>query len=117
MQALQAVARDRPDLILLDVSMPVMDGMACLAALRASPLTSGIPVILLTGDTDRHSVVLAAKLRVSSYLMKSSFSLPELLKRIKEHARDIAGDPTAPGPAGSAPDNRESDGTSPTKAA
>jgi CheY-like chemotaxis protein len=99
LQALQAVSRETPDLILLDVSMPVMDGMECLAVLRASPVTSRIPVILLTGETDRHSVVLAAKLRVSAYLIMSSFSLPELLKRVKQHAPEIAGDPATPGAA------------------
>src|ERR1700710_2245642 len=41
-------ARNNPDIILLDVMMPVMDGAATLARLRANPVTAGIPVVFMT---------------------------------------------------------------------
>src|SRR5204863_5576048 len=83
-QALAAVHVAKPDLILLDVAMPVMDGIAFLAALRAHPGTADIPVILLTADGDRARVLEAAELGARHYLLKSQFSLPELLKRVRE---------------------------------
>ncbi|HEY2510685.1 MAG TPA: response regulator [Polyangiaceae bacterium] len=48
MEAVALAARERPDVILLDVMMPEMDGPATLAALRADPATASIPVIFVT---------------------------------------------------------------------
>jgi DNA-binding response OmpR family regulator len=94
-EALRAAWRHKPDLILLDLSMPVMDGLECLRALRLAAKTANVPVILLTGEADAARVAAAAKLRVKYYLLKSAFSLPELLKRVKQHVREAAGKDTA----------------------
>lgn len=48
-EALQKVESEDPDLILLDVMMPELDGFAACAKLKSSPASKGIPVILLTG--------------------------------------------------------------------
>ena len=45
---LQAIAKERPHLVLLDVMMPVLDGIATLAALRADTETASLPVIMMT---------------------------------------------------------------------
>lgn len=47
-EALTRAAADQPDAILLDYSMPDMDGIATAEALRATPLTSGIPILLMS---------------------------------------------------------------------
>lgn len=52
-EGLDAVAEEKPDLIVLDVMMPVMNGHACCAKLKANPDTAGIPIILLTAVADR----------------------------------------------------------------
>src|SRR5439155_27047504 len=77
--ALAAARASRPDLILLDIAMPVMDGIACLRALRADPDLANVPVILLTAMSDKRYVVEAGKLGVADYLLKSAFSMKELL--------------------------------------
>ena len=50
--ALQICARERPDLILLDVEMPGMDGFATITQLKGNPHFKDIPVIFLTGNYD-----------------------------------------------------------------
>jgi two-component system alkaline phosphatase synthesis response regulator PhoP len=52
-EGLEAVAADRPDLIILDVMMPVMDGHQACAALKGDKKTADIPIILLTAVADR----------------------------------------------------------------
>jgi CheY-like chemotaxis protein len=47
-EAIELVSREHPDLIYLDLNMPVMDGPACCRALKADPRTKGIPVIMVT---------------------------------------------------------------------
>ena len=52
-EGLEAVAAERPDLIILDVMMPVMDGHHACAALKGDKKTADIPIILLTAVADR----------------------------------------------------------------
>src|SRR5512143_2142903 len=61
---------NHPDLILLDVTMPVMDGKQALAELRKDPTTKPIPVIMLTAESGRELVVEIIKLGVSGYIVK-----------------------------------------------
>ena len=64
-EALALAATERPDAVLLDVMMPVTDGLATFALLRADPRTQGIPVLLLTARAERaeHARWLAAGVR------------------------------------------------------
>lgn len=52
-EGLEAVAKEKPDLIVLDVMMPVMNGHEACAKLKADPQTAKIPIILLTAVADR----------------------------------------------------------------
>jgi CheY-like chemotaxis protein len=60
----------QPDLVLLDVTMPVMDGRQALGELRKDAATKGIPVIMLTAESGPDLVVEIAKLGVNGYLVK-----------------------------------------------
>jgi HD-like signal output (HDOD) protein/CheY-like chemotaxis protein len=80
------------DLVLLDLAMPVMDGITFLERLRAHPQTARTPVILLTAITDKGRIVEAARRGVQDCLLKSQFSNKELLARVQ---RQLA---TAPAP-------------------
>ena len=57
--ALAAVSHTRPDLVVLDLRMPVLDGYATLARLRADPATAAIPVVIATAADDQRSRSLA----------------------------------------------------------
>src|SRR5689334_13925955 len=66
--ALQAAAgKPRPDLILLDIEMPELSGFEVCRRLKASPETSSIPVIFLTGRTERASEVEGLQLGAVDY--------------------------------------------------
>jgi CheY-like chemotaxis protein/HD-like signal output (HDOD) protein len=84
-QALDLVRAQPVDLILLDVNMPVMDGLAFLRLLRGDSSTSKIPVIMLSGAEDRQDILQAAKLGIEGYVLKSHFSLKDLLGRVTRH--------------------------------
>jgi CheY-like chemotaxis protein len=61
--ALRALARDHaPDVIVLDLLMPVMDGRQFLSALRADPSRAGMPVVIMTGTVPRDDLGVAAVL-------------------------------------------------------
>ncbi|HKQ48031.1 MAG TPA: response regulator [Phycisphaerae bacterium] len=84
-EAMEALETHPADLILLDVSMPIMDGLACLKAIRGNARLRDLPVILLTASSDRDHVTQAAKLGVSGYLLKSQFCLKEMLARVEQY--------------------------------
>ncbi len=68
--ALEAVAAQPPDLIILDVTMPQMDGFEVLRRLKSDPETSELPVIMLTGKSDDDSVFKGWAEGVHSYMTK-----------------------------------------------
>lgn len=82
--ALATVSEYHPDLILLDISMPDIDGIEVLRQLRSNPNNRVIRVIMLTDANDRKHVVEAAKQGISGYLLKSQFSLKSMLEKIDE---------------------------------
>ena len=63
-EGLAAAAAEKPDLIILDITMPVMDGVTMLIKLKESPELKGIPVIMLTAESGRENVAYIAKLGV-----------------------------------------------------
>ncbi len=67
---IEQARRDAPDVILLDVMMPVMDGPATLAALRADPATADVPVIFLTAKAMKAEVERLLGLGASGVLTK-----------------------------------------------
>ena len=70
LEGLAVANREHPDLILLDYTMPVMDGFEVLARLRSEPALRTTPVIMLTAEAGRETVVKIAKLGVRDYLIK-----------------------------------------------
>jgi putative two-component system response regulator len=73
-----------PDLILLDVEMPEMDGFEAMEALKAHELLKGVPVVFLTARHDAESEILGFEMGALDFINKP-FSPPVLLKRIEAH--------------------------------
>ena len=83
-QALQAVERDPPDLILLDITMPEMDGYEVCRRLRANDRSKDVPVIFLTALTDTADKLRAFDTGAVDYVTKP-FRFEEVLARVKTH--------------------------------
>jgi DNA-binding response OmpR family regulator len=83
-QALEVVSRLRPDLILLDVMMPEMDGFETCRRLKESTATKDIPVIFLTARTETADIAQGFELGAVDYVAKP-FHAHELLARVNTH--------------------------------
>lgn len=85
-EAIELARREQPDVILLDVMMPGMDGPATLAELRDNRDTAGIPVIFLTAKAQRHEVERYRMLGAAGVLTKpfDPMTLPDEVRTILE---------------------------------
>lgn len=85
-----AAAREhQPDLILLDITMPVMDGREALAELRKDAVCKSIPVIMLTAESGKDIVIEVAKLGVDGYIVK-----PFQKETFEKGVSKVLGDPS-----------------------
>ena len=87
-EALMKAAVERPDVVLLDVMMPGMNGLATLEKLRAQPETAGIPVIFLTAKVQRHEVDEYRAIGACGVIRKP-FDVMTLADEIREIVRDL----------------------------
>jgi two-component system response regulator VicR len=82
-EALDKMEKEKPDLVLLDIIMPKMDGWEVFSRIKADPKTTDIPVIMLTAKDQRIDKLIGLHVvRVDDYITKP-FGRAELLERIK----------------------------------
>ena len=81
-EALDRIAQERPDLVLLDITMPHMDGIECLRRLRADPETARLPVILLTARAQDEDILEGTRSGADQYLLKP-FNPVEIVEIVK----------------------------------
>jgi len=81
-EALAAIALQSPDLVLLDLVMPKLDGYAVLRAIKSDPRTRLIPVVMLTSHDQLVEKIRAVQIGVDDYLFKP-FNIAELTARVK----------------------------------
>jgi CheY-like chemotaxis protein len=86
-EALTLIEGVDPDLVLLDVSMPGMDGLTLLQRLRENPRWHEVPVVMMTAICDEASVGRAKELGACEYLVKADFTAPRMLEVVRQHAR------------------------------
>jgi len=85
-EALLAARQHRPDLILMDLDMPVLDGRGAMRALKSDPRTFKIPIIVLTAHAGPEDVAEAAASGCQAYETK-----PIVLRRLIERIQEILG--------------------------
>ena len=69
-QCMKVLGQDKPDLVILDYEMPVCDGRQTLEMIRADNDLKDIPVIFLTGVSDRDNISAVLSLRPAAYILK-----------------------------------------------
>ncbi|MCX7833545.1 MAG: hybrid sensor histidine kinase/response regulator [Ignavibacteria bacterium] len=83
-QAINIATKKKPDLILLDVAMPEMDGFEVCKILKENPETREIPIIFLTAKTETDDIVKGFEIGAVDYITKP-FKTAELLARVRTH--------------------------------
>ncbi len=82
------VAEERmPDLILMDVHLPIMDGLAATEILKSNPDTASIPILALSGYSAPEDELAASKAGCDAYIIKP-FNLYQLRKKLEEFLAD-----------------------------
>ncbi len=84
-QGLEKASEEKPDLILLDILLPKVDGMEVLKRLKSDSSTSSIPIVMLTNLSDQPKLVEESKaLGALDYIVKSKFTPMEVVTRIAD---------------------------------
>jgi two-component system, OmpR family, alkaline phosphatase synthesis response regulator PhoP len=86
--ALAAVAARRPDLLVLDLMLPHVDGLEVCRALRANPSTAALPIIMVTARADESERIVGLELGADDYVAKP-FSPNELVARVRALLRRV----------------------------
>ena len=81
-EALKSVKISQPDIILLDLMLPGIDGLEVCKTLKSNPQTKNIPIIMLTAKTEESDIVIGLELGADDYITKP-FSPKVLMARIK----------------------------------
>lgn len=76
--------KEMPDLILCDLILPKKNGLEVIEALKKNPSTADIPIIVLSNLEDTQNIQKAMELGVHSYLVKTSYTLDEVMSKIRQ---------------------------------
>jgi DNA-binding response OmpR family regulator len=82
-EGLELSLKEHPDLILLDIILPVMDGITYLESLRADEWGERVPVIILSNLSDADTIQESRLKGVNDYLVKTDWKLDEVIEKIK----------------------------------
>ena len=83
-EGLELAIKDKPDVILLDLMMPVMDGHTMLDKLRQDPWGRNAKVVIMSAMDDVTNIGSAYQTGITEYIIKSNASLEELAKKVRE---------------------------------
>jgi DNA-binding response OmpR family regulator len=83
-EALRVARAETPDIVLLDLIMPKLQGFEVLRALKADPATAAIPVIILSNLGQDSDVKQAMDAGAAGYFVKANLSLQDMVKRVGE---------------------------------
>ncbi|HJV32864.1 MAG TPA: response regulator [Patescibacteria group bacterium] len=83
-EAIDALRSSKPDLVLLDLIMPKLDGISVLRQMKSDDALRGVPVVILTNLSSGDKVAEAMQLGTFDFLVKANYSLDDVLKKVNE---------------------------------
>jgi len=86
-QAMEKTKQEVPDIILLDLIMPVKNGFEVLKGVKADEATKNIPIIILSNLGQDSDIEKGRELGAADYMIKSNFSMNEVIEKIKGHLK------------------------------
>ena len=97
-EAMKKIFEERPDLVLLDIILPAIDGFEVLKRLREDPQTAKIPVIILTNLGAKEDIERGFQLGAQDYIIKAHFTPGEIVTKIKTNL-GVSSPPVPAGPS------------------
>lgn len=86
-EGIKKIKEERPDLVLLDLILPGIDGFAVLTQMKEDPVLSSIPVIILSNLGQKQEIERGLKLGAVDYLIKAHFTPIEIVEKVKNVLR------------------------------
>jgi len=86
-EGLEKVKKEKPNLILLDLVLPGIDGFEVLKKIKGDPSTSFLPVIILSNLGQKESVEKGLKMGAVDYLIKAHFTPTEIIEKVKNNLK------------------------------
>lgn len=83
-EAIVKIKELKPDVVLLDIMMPKLDGFGVAWELKADPITATIPVVMLTNLSDSETVSKILEAGITDYLLKSEQTIDQIISKVKE---------------------------------
>ncbi len=83
-EVIKIIEKEKPDIILLDIVMPVMDGFDVLKIIKSNKKFNSIPVVMLTNLSQKESIERVFELGARGYIVKSHFTPSEVVKKVKD---------------------------------
>lgn len=82
-QALEIIKKEKPDVVLLDLMLPKVDGIEVLRIIKKDKACSHIPVVVLTNRGERNIIEKAAQLGAKAYITKITYTPTEVVSKVK----------------------------------
>ncbi|MDQ3018660.1 MAG: response regulator [bacterium] len=83
-EAIAKIKEVKPDIAVLDIMMPKLDGIGVVWELKSNPDTATIPVVMLTNMSDTGTISKILEAGVTDYLLKSEQSIDQIIEKVKE---------------------------------
>ena len=86
-EGLKKIREEKPDLVLLDLILPSIDGFEVLAKIKADPVLAGVPVVILSNLGQQDEIKRGLELGATDYLVKANFTPGEIIEKVKQLLR------------------------------
>jgi CheY-like chemotaxis protein len=86
-EGVEQAKSEKPEIILLDIMLPGIDGFGVLTQVKADPSTADIPVIMLSNLGQREDIDRALKLGATDFLVKAHFTPQEIIDKIEQYLK------------------------------